>query len=431
MRRVLIVSPHYPPSSLAGVHRARLLARRLPEFGWEPTVLAGHPDDYEEANDPELERMSAGVRVVRYRMLHHRWTRPFGLGDISIRGGPGCLRKAWALLAREPFDLLFITVAPYYTALLGPILKRRFGLPFVLDYQDPWVSRWGAEQPRRSKAGLHHKAAEVLEPKVLRRVDLLTAVSEGTYAEILARNPWFPRERCAAFPIGGDAQDFDYLHDHPRPSPPVETARRRGAPVVACVGTFPPRGRETAQALFDALRSLAGQRSSTEVPSLLFVGTTGLPEGPSDPIVLPLARRAGVEPFVFEHPGRIPYADALNVLWHADWLLLLGSDEAHYTASRLYPYLLARRPILAAFHAESSVVSVARRATAEHMRLIVYDERAPARTKVEELTRALAEVKVGPRLPAPEDSAFRPYSASGIARGYAERFSSLLRSQGT
>ena len=33
MRRLLMVSPHFPPDSSAGTHRVRLLAPHLPEFG--------------------------------------------------------------------------------------------------------------------------------------------------------------------------------------------------------------------------------------------------------------------------------------------------------------------------------------------------------------------------------------------------------------
>ncbi len=36
---VVIVSPYFPPSSLAGVHRARHLAKHLPSFGWHPIVV--------------------------------------------------------------------------------------------------------------------------------------------------------------------------------------------------------------------------------------------------------------------------------------------------------------------------------------------------------------------------------------------------------
>ena len=38
VNRVLIVSPHFPPDNGAASHRMRLLAPRLVEHGWEPTV---------------------------------------------------------------------------------------------------------------------------------------------------------------------------------------------------------------------------------------------------------------------------------------------------------------------------------------------------------------------------------------------------------
>ncbi len=54
---------------------------------------------------------------------------------------------------------------------------------------------------------------------------------------------------------------------------------------------------------------------------------------------------------------------------------MLGSSEAHYTASKLYPALLAGRPILAIHHAESSVVEILRRAAPPPMaRLITYTD---------------------------------------------------------
>ena len=39
MRRVLMVSPHFPPDTTAGAHRVRLLAPHLAAHGWEPTVV--------------------------------------------------------------------------------------------------------------------------------------------------------------------------------------------------------------------------------------------------------------------------------------------------------------------------------------------------------------------------------------------------------
>ena len=49
---------HFPPSNLAGVHRSRLWAQHLPEFGWEPIIVTAHSKYYEEKLDPALLKLS-------------------------------------------------------------------------------------------------------------------------------------------------------------------------------------------------------------------------------------------------------------------------------------------------------------------------------------------------------------------------------------
>ena len=40
MKRLLILYPHWPPSNLAGMHRARLTANFAIDAGWNVTVIA-------------------------------------------------------------------------------------------------------------------------------------------------------------------------------------------------------------------------------------------------------------------------------------------------------------------------------------------------------------------------------------------------------
>src|SRR5204863_2194683 len=109
-----------------------------------PTVISIDPQDYEGRIDPELcELVPHDLDVIRCRALPVRWTRRIGVGDLGLRAFYGLYRTATRLLRRKRFDALFITIFPSYPALLGPILKRKFDVPFVLDYQDPWVGAWG------------------------------------------------------------------------------------------------------------------------------------------------------------------------------------------------------------------------------------------------------------------------------------------------
>ena len=75
MKNVVIVAPHFPPSNLAAVHRARLWAQHLAEFGWKPTILATHWDHYEEA---------LVVGRHGYRTVHESWTWEKQLAALAL-----------------------------------------------------------------------------------------------------------------------------------------------------------------------------------------------------------------------------------------------------------------------------------------------------------------------------------------------------------
>jgi hypothetical protein len=54
MKTVVLVAPHFVPSFLASVHRARLWSYHLPEFGWRPIILTTHERHYECQIDKEF-----------------------------------------------------------------------------------------------------------------------------------------------------------------------------------------------------------------------------------------------------------------------------------------------------------------------------------------------------------------------------------------
>src|SRR5262249_38395051 len=123
MRRVLMISPHFPPDTSAGAHRVRLLAPHLHTFGWEPTVVTVEEGAYEGQLDPGLAALVPdSIRVVRAPAWPARMTRPLGIGDLGLRALPGLRHTCARVLERERFDAVFITIYPTYPALLGPWL---------------------------------------------------------------------------------------------------------------------------------------------------------------------------------------------------------------------------------------------------------------------------------------------------------------------
>lgn len=409
-----------------------MLAPHLSKFGWEPTIVTVDPRDYESRLDPGLaDLVPSDLRVVRSRAWSAAMTRRLGIGDLGLRAMRGLYRTCSDLLERESFDVLFITIYPSYPALLGPMLKRRFGIPFVLDYQDPWVGSWGLTvgggrtgEPD-FKSRLSRALATTLEPIAARAADAITAVSAGTYEAIRERYRGFDDKLYAAIPLGGEPNDFALfqksLHERPRTNPYFDPDD--GFCHLCYVGTLLPLGFETLRALLTAVALLRDRHPELYSKLRLhFFGTSNqatpsvssptVKEGLGDEAkaladaratdtpskrVLPVARELGVADCVTELAPRIDYLDALTVQTQASAILMLGSSERHYTASKLYPGLLARRPILALYHEASSVVEILHRAAKPpSVRVVTYGDSERAADRIEAIYSELSALVAQP-----------------------------------
>lgn len=425
MKRVAIVSPYFPPSTLAGVHRARFLSKHLPRFGWEPVVICVDGKYHEERLDEGLAALvPAETRIVRTGAFPASVCRRLGIGDLSLRAFLHIRRALFSLLETEKVDCVFITSSPYYTLLLARSLKRRFGVPVVMDFQDPWVSNWGKTLSPFTKGGLSHLLASWLEPKAVRAADRITSVSTVQNAELAARYSWLDPSIMSACPIGGDPEDFDRL----RSAPPAdsEAVLAPGLFNMSFVGTIMPRTAPVLRVFFAAVAMLLGEKP--ELASrirLNFVGTSNQPNGYLDYRVRELAAAEGVADLVNEVPQRVPYLQALSILANSRAVLLFGSDEPHYTASKIYPAILSGTPTFSIFHESSSAVEILR---SEGTGVVVaFDSLDPSGELVKKVANALSEFLSAQ---SPESRRPRPgscaYSAERIVGEFAMLFDSVL-----
>jgi hypothetical protein len=424
MKRVLIVSPYFPPSTLAGVHRARHLAKHLPAAGWQPIVLCVDERFHAEKLDPELATLlPANLEVVKSKALPIQLTRWAGIGDISLRAFSHLKTSLRKILDTRPVDVILITGSPYYPMLFSRWLKRRYGKPIVLDFQDPWVSGYGAAQSRFSKGDVAHWLATQFEPRALRSADFVTSVSDVQNAEMARRYPWLDADKMAAVPIGGDPDDYKHLRAHPRRN--AQPALDQGYIHFSYVGTFLPRSAATARILFAALMEL--RNTGSDLVNRLrfnFVGTSNQPDDTTSYRFRPLAEAAGVADLVFETPQRVPFLDALNVLSNSNVILLLGSDEPHYTASKIYPGIMSGRPFLSVFHSASSAHRILVAAGGGYaLSFATPGELAGLRGRMANAIRCLATAPnaVGK----PRQEVIAAYSAHAIARRFADIFETV------
>ena len=363
MKNVLIVSPHFPPVDLPDMHRVRVSLPHFVEFGWQAKVLAVAPRFVEGAKEARFaEGLPGDAAVVRTGALPASWTRKAGLGNLGLRALPFLYSAGSRLLAQGGFDLVYFSTTVFTSVPLGRMWKRRFGVPFVVDMQDPWVNDYYEQHPDVARPPKHAVASRLhrlLEPWSMPDADGLIAVSPDYLTTLAARYPVLGRKPGLVLPFGAAPQDFEGLRPEPR-------ANRFFDPADGMIhAVYAGRGGQdmwtALRLIFEALR--VGLREAPELfrrIRLHFIGTDYAPEGKARRTIEPLAESMGVGEQVSEHPSRVPYFDALQTLRDAHLLLVPGSDDPQYTPSKLYPYVLARRPLLAVLHEKSGACDVLR-----------------------------------------------------------------------
>ena len=350
------------------MQRVRLALPYLRACGWEPVVLAVHPESIEGGvNDPLLEKTyPADIRVVRVRGLAPRFTRWAGVGSLWWRCGAALRKAGEKLLREEKFDLVFFSTTQFDAFPLGPRWKRRFGVPYVLDYQDPWFNDYYDRTKTRPPGGRIKFAfaqwrARRSEPGTLREAGGIVAVS-AAYGQTLARHyPWFEASRSHLIPFGAAARDIELARTHQPLNPLVPFddgcfhhiyAGRCGPDMSISLTTI-----FRAFKLFQTSNPVAAERVRFH-----FIGTDYAPPPLGREWAMPIARSEGIENYVREHCYRVPYFDALHYLVKADALLAVGSNDPTYSASKIFPYILAHRPMLVVFNHSSPVLAFARQA---------------------------------------------------------------------
>jgi hypothetical protein len=359
LRQVALVAAHFPPSNLASVHRARLLAQHLREFGWEPIIVTTHWKYYEENLDWELcELLDPNLKIIRTRAISTKPVRV--VGDIGIRAFPWHCAAIRNLILQNEIDFVHITIPSFYSALLGQCIYSNRRIPFGIDYIDPWVHIWPEAEQRLSKAWISMKLSRILEPCAVRHASLITGVAEGYYAGVLQRNPSLSVSAVtAAMPYGNSTRDFEIVTRKARKPRLFDPEDGRFHFVYA--GAMLPKAYLVLDSLFAALGIIKTDQSN--IFSRLrfhFIGTGKSPSDPEGYNIFPRSEQVGVSEIITEHPQRMGYVDTLTHLAKASAILILGSTEPHYSPSKIYQSVDARRPIFALLHGSSSAVAVLR-----------------------------------------------------------------------
>jgi glycosyltransferase involved in cell wall biosynthesis len=357
--KLLLVSLYWPPAGGGGVQRPLKFAQYLPALGIETHVLA--PDDSKWIHrDTEL-RVPTQAWVHRARFIGPKGRKP----AEELHGKEGASRAlvyaklasrrllvpdenvSWNLTAvpaairiarREQIDVVLTTSPPASLHLVGAAVKRATGAKWVADLRDSLVAH-----PHRRAESLAVRGKEKVDEGVARLVaryaDAITCVSDAIADEARALSP---RGRVATISNGCDFDDFAGLDYRPG-------ERFRITHTGSFFGKRDPRPFLTAldESGLDVVARFAGDFRSSDRE---WAEERGLLTGErGDKLEL------------------IPYAPrraALELQRDSEALLLLIPDAAGrgkgVLSGKVFEYLAAERPILAAVPPDGAAADLIR-----------------------------------------------------------------------
>ncbi|RZL45569.1 MAG: hypothetical protein EOO93_26780, partial [Pedobacter sp.] len=290
-----------------------------------------------------------------------KWTSKLGLGSIALRS-LWCYKKyVDQLLQKEHFDLIYFSTTQFPVLILGKHWKKKFNIPYVIDMQDPWHSTYYENKPkheRPAKYWFSYRLNKYLEPIAMKQVSGLIAVSQAYIDTLKERYPHLKQIPTQVITFGAFQPDFELVKSNPSNFKLTYTKKVDTINLVY-IGRGGHDMKAAISLLFTAFKKgLEENKIAFEKIRFHFIGTSYAPAGQGLPTIEPIADEMGIAKYVNEQTNRISFYNSIYNLMSADVLMIIGSDDTQYTASKIYPYILAERPILAFFHPESSAAQI-------------------------------------------------------------------------
>ncbi len=376
--KVLLVTMYFPPAGGGGVQRPLKFATHLPAHGIETHVLAPHDPKWIHS-DPDLAPPTqAWIHRARYLGprarkladdLHGRQglerfsrqarslSRRVLVPDENVSWNLTAIPAAVRIVRAEGIDVVVTTSPPNSVHLIGAAVKRTTGARWVADLRDS-IATHPHRRVERAAVRLKEKASASVARLVARQADAIVAASDAIAEEARGLDP---AGVVTTILNGADFDDFAGLE-----------YRRRDRFHITHAGSF--FGKRDPRPFLTALAE-----SGLEDVVARFVGDFRVADREWAE-TLGLGSRLELHPYV-------PRRQSLALQRDSDALLLLipdaGGRGKGVLSGKVFEYLAAERPILAAVPPEGAAAELIRATGAG---VVAPPEDVPA------LTAALAEL---------------------------------------
>lgn len=424
MKRLLIISPYFPPVNTADMQRVRMSLPFFKENGWEAEVVTVDERWSDLSKDKLLtETIPADIKIHTINAFNKKWTSKFGFGNIAFRSYFTYKRKVNELLKSTKFDLIYFSTTQFPICVLGPYWKKRFGVPYLIDMQDAWYSTYYSNKPNEQqppKYKLAYGLHKHLEAIAMNRVDGLISVSENYITELQNRYPAIKNIPTATITFGNFVPDMIIASknkDH------FTNLLEPGFKNIVYIGRGGLDMHKAIIPVFTAFKSgLKENYDNFSKLKFYFIGTSYAPKGQTIATILPLAKQLGIENNVVEITDRISYFHTLVMLQWADALFIPGSDDPNYTASKIYPYLLTDKPLLAVFNSNSSALRILNECGVKYS--FSYDQTTEIDSKLLYFLESLANNTID--IPNYNNDCIAKYSAQNLTKKQCELFNRII-----
>jgi glycosyltransferase involved in cell wall biosynthesis len=353
MRKVLIVTHDFPGG---GGLRLDKFAGRLPALGYEPVILTvrtgtphKQPPASPDAGGPRIERTLC-LRKSPFRVfsrLFHSWALTvyfenlFFVPDLYITWLPTALVKGLRIVRREAIDLVLTSSPPESIHMIGMLLGKLTGVPWIADFQDLWTTKKVVYRP---PTPLHDRIVKSIERLVYDRCDHIIANTQGNggvYRELFG----IDGRKITVIPNGYDATEQ---------KDGAPAGDRAGAFTIGYMGYFDKRG-------FPWKEFILALKDLVCAPPYRWIRLHIC--GPISQQARSFIESEGMSAFVVDH-GNLPHAEAFEIIRRCDLLLLLMFETPYSKAvvpHKLYYYLAMSKPVLAIAEKDGEVDGIIKR----------------------------------------------------------------------
>jgi hypothetical protein len=348
-----------------------------------------------------------------------------GLGSIALRSLPFYQKEVNRILRHKPFDLIYFSTTQFPVCILGNYWKKKFNTPYVIDMQDPWHTDYYQDKPKQERPAKHwfsYRLNKILEPIAIKGLSGLIAVSDAYITTLKQRYPSIKNKPSATITFGAFQDDFKILGTKEKEIFPA-IQKRPGEYSLVYIGRGGHDMKDALSLLFKAFK-----RGLQQMPQVFkhfhfhFIGTSYAPAGKGEKTIAPIAAIYGLQAHVSEQTERVPFYQGLATLKIADGFIIPGSNDPAYTASKLYPYILAQKPLLGIFHEVSSATTILKECKAGKVVTLQTDIEIIYKV-VEEF---LENIYRGRSTVETDWSAFAPYTAKEMCRQQVTLFEKVL-----